>query len=147
MLKAQIIGHIGRDADVKDLNGDTCITFNVASQQGKDKNGNQRPSLWAKCVIWKKAGQSIEISKYLKKGTQVYCEGLAKTEHWMSRENAPAAQLVITVTDLKLLGSKNDSASTTTDAPAEYAAPVAAAPVEAAPVEMTDMSGSDDLPF
>ena len=48
MIILTITGRVGRDAEIKDVNGKQVISFSVASNQGKDK-----PPIWYKCDYWR----------------------------------------------------------------------------------------------
>ena len=74
MIKLQVIGHLGRDAQVNNVNGKNVINFTVAhSERFKDAQGNQKDrTIWVDCAYWT---DRTAVAPYLKKGTQVYAEG------------------------------------------------------------------------
>lgn len=82
--KAIIIGHLGGDPEVRNLeNGTAVATFSVAtSESWKDKATGEKKEQteWHRCVAWK--GLAEIAAKYLKKGSQVYCEGRLRTRSW-----------------------------------------------------------------
>ena len=73
MLKAEFVGHIGSDAEIKNFNGKPFIAFNVAtSERYKDARGTTvTRTTWVSCL---KPGDGAVV-QYLKKGTQVFCRG------------------------------------------------------------------------
>ena len=73
MLKAEFVGHIGSDAEIKNFNGKPFIAFNVAtSERYKDAQGTTvTRTTWVSCL---KPGDGAVV-QYLKKGTQVFCRG------------------------------------------------------------------------
>lgn len=106
MLKVEFVGHIGSDAEIKDFNGKRFIAFNVAtSERYKDAQGNTvSRTTWVSCL---KPGDGAVV-QYLKKGTQVFCRGNLTAKPYTGR-NGVEAGLNCTVTELELLGSKQDA--------------------------------------
>ncbi len=106
MLKISFVGYIGSDAEIKEFNGKRFISFNVAtSERFKDAQGNPvSRTTWVSCL---KPGDSAVVN-YLKKGTQVFCRGNLYAKTFNGR-NGVEAGLNCTVTELELLGSKQDA--------------------------------------
>lgn len=108
MQKTQIIGRVGNDAEVKTLdNGSKVISFNVAcTENWKNKQGEkQSKTTWYECSKW---GEYTGVSQYIKKGTQIYVEGVSEVRAWMSDGEAKA-KIGIKVSQIELLGdSKSD---------------------------------------
>ena len=73
MLTLEIIGNIGSDAIIKDINGQKYISFSVANTDTYTTNTGERKEIttWVSCL---KKGES-SICQYLKKGTQVFVRG------------------------------------------------------------------------
>lgn len=65
----EIIGTVGRDADTKQVNGQTLTTFSVAT---KPKYNNDS-TVWVKVTTWGK--QAETHAQYVKKGMLVYVAG------------------------------------------------------------------------
>ncbi len=107
MIKLQIIGHLGKDCIVKEVNGKNVINFSVAhSEKFKDSTGAQRErTTWVECAYWT---DRTAIAPYLKKGQLVFAEGSAEADGYMNKENQAAATLRMRVRDVQLLGSKPD---------------------------------------
>lgn len=122
MIKLQIIGHLGKDAEVKTLpDGKSVINFSVAHTE---KYNEQTKTIWVECAKW---GDKTAIAQYLKKGTQVYVEGTCDVRTWESNGNH-GASLQLRVANVQLLGSANGGQSQ--------------------PQQQASNSGtSDDLPF
>lgn len=106
MLKAEFVGHIGSDAEIKDFSGKRFIAFNVAtSERFKDAQGNTvSRTTWVSCL---KPGEGAVVN-YLKKGTQVFVRGNLTAKPYTGR-NGLEAGLNCSVTELELLGSKPDA--------------------------------------
>jgi single-strand DNA-binding protein len=103
MLKMTLIGNLGRDAEVKDVNNRKVIEFSVAHT---DKARNE--TTWVRCSLWRDAGKE-GVANYLKKGTQVYVEGLPRVNAYISQQTSqPTGSLEMLVNNLELLGSRRE---------------------------------------
>ena len=145
MIKLQIIGNLGKDCIVKEVNGKNVINFSVAhTERFKDSQGNQKErTTWVECAYWT---DKTAVSQYLTKGKTVYAEGSPEADAYMNKDNQAAATLRMRVQSLQLVGGSGvdnpgqnagsgmSTGSTYTPATAS-SAPVASAPV------------ADDLPF
>ena len=107
MIKLQVIGHLGRDCTVNEVNGKNVINFNVAhSERFKDAQGNQvEKTIWVSCSYWT---DRTAIAPYLKKGQLVYAEGTPEAEAYTNKEGQQAATLRLRVFSIQLLGGKTD---------------------------------------
>lgn len=114
MLKCEFVGHIGSDAEIKEFNGKRFISFNVAtSERYKDAQGQTvSRTTWVSCL---KPGEGAVVN-YLKKGTQVFCRGDLTAKPYTGR-NGIEAGLNCRVTELELLGNRQDTQQGTTAAP------------------------------
>jgi single-strand DNA-binding protein len=109
MLKALIIGHLGKDAVINTTqNGTAVINFSVAhSESFKDKDGNkQTKTVWCDCSWWT---DKHAIVPYLKKGTQVYIEGNPEVKTFSKQDGSTGASLSIRVLSCQLLGGNSNS--------------------------------------
>jgi single-strand DNA-binding protein len=107
MIKLQIVGNLGKDCIVKEVNGKNVINFSVAhTERFKDSAGNQKErTTWVECAYWT---DRTAVSQYLKKGQMVYAEGSPEADAYTNKENQPAATLRMRVMNLQLLGSSKD---------------------------------------
>ena len=107
MIKLQIVGNLGADCIVKEVNGKNVINFNVAhTEKFKDSQGNLKErTTWVNCAYWT---DRTALAQYLKKGKQVYAEGTPEAEAYTNKENQPAATLRMRVRDIQLLGGNTD---------------------------------------
>lgn len=108
MIKLQIVGNLGKDCIVKEVNGKNVINFSVAhTERYKDTQGNQKErTTWVECAYWT---DRTAVSNYLKKGQMVYAEGAPEADAYTNKENQPAATLRMRVQSLQLLGSSKDN--------------------------------------
>lgn len=111
LLKLTIIGHLGRDAEIKDFGNRSVISFTVAhTEKVNDRATNQliEKTTWVSCSYWRESDKT-SIAQYLKKGTQVYLEGNPSVRTYQNREGITAASLELNVRELHLLGSRNSN--------------------------------------
>jgi single-strand DNA-binding protein len=103
MIKLQVIGNLGKDSILKDVNGKTVINFSVAhTERYKDAAGNQKErTTWVECAYWT---DRTAIAPYLKKGTMVFAEGSPEADSYTNKEGQPAATLRMRVQTVQLLG-------------------------------------------
>ena len=103
MIKLQIIGNLGKDCIVKEVNGKTVINFSVAhSERFKDAQGNQKErTTWVECAYWT---DKTAIAQYLTKGKTVYAEGSPEADAYTNKEGQVAATLRMRVQNVQLLG-------------------------------------------
>jgi len=104
MLKAQILGHLGNDCQVSNVNGVTVINFNCChSEKYKNKEGViVNKSVWVNCSYFT---EKTAIAAYLKKGTQIYAEGTISADIYKNKEGQSIPQLRLRVNMVQLLGS------------------------------------------
>ena len=107
MVKLQVIGHLGRDGVVNNVNGKAVINFTVAhSEKFKDAQGVQKDkTLWVDCAYWT---ERTGIAPYLKKGTQVYAEGTPDIRTYTAKDGSQGTTLSLRVSSVQLLGGRNE---------------------------------------
>lgn len=106
LIRTEIIGHIGQDAEVKDVGNNQVINFKVAvTETWKNQQGEkQSKTTWFEVSKW---GNNVAIASYLKKGTLVYVEGKPESRAYINNEGQDVAVNGIKARDIQLLGSKN----------------------------------------
>lgn len=107
MIKLQVIGNLGKDCIVNEVNGKNVINFNVAhSEKFKDAQGNLvEKTTWVNCAYWT---DRTAIAPYLKKGQLVFAEGAPEVEAYTNKEGQQAANLRMRVFSIQLLGGRTD---------------------------------------
>lgn len=110
MIKLQVIGNLGKDALVNNVNGKTVINFNVAhTERFKDAQGNQKDrTTWVDCSYWT---DRTAVAPYLKKGTQVYVEGTPDVRSYTTTDGRNGASLTLRISSVQLLGAKQGGSS------------------------------------
>lgn len=118
MQRLTIIGHLGQDAEVKDLGHNQVINFSVAvseSYVNKTTNEKVTNTTWYECAKW---GNNTAVAQFLKKGQQVLVEGKPTARSWQKEDGSLVSVLGVSVLNLELLGSaKSENNSTSQQTP------------------------------
>lgn len=143
--QAQIIGHLGKDPDVRYMpNGDPVTTFSLATtERWKDKTtGQQKESVeWHRVVSY---GRLAEIcGQYLKKGSLAFVQGKISTKKWTDKDGVDRYTTEIRAESLKMLSGRPDGANN----PAQAAPPVNTAQNSAQEPAAAGQPLDDDIPF
>ena len=157
--KVMLIGNVGRDPEVRYLEGNAKVaTFTLAtSERFKDRNGELRENTeWHNIVAWRANADVAE--KFIHKGTQIYVEGRLRTRSYTDQAGVKKFTTEIQADTIQLLGRRPDADGApqqggyqqhpaqpqgySAPQPQSYAAPQQ--PSYSAPVD--DVPG-DDLPF
>ncbi len=145
MIKLQIIGNLGKDCIVKEVNGKNVINFSVAhTERYKDSQGNQKErTTWVECAYWT---DRTAVAQYLTKGRTVYAEGSPEADAYSNKEGQPAATLRMRVQNVQLLSNNSGNEGATPSYSNAGSTSVSSNPVNA-PAEMSTTAGDDGLPF
>ncbi len=149
MIKLLVIGNLGKDAVLNNVNGKNVINFTVAhTERYKDAQGVQKDrTVWVDCSYWT---DRTGVAPYLKKGTQVYVEGNPDVRTYTTQDGRNGATLTLRVLSIQLLGTRGNEGGgapqpqggygNTSSAPAYNSQPAVSSPNE-----LTEPM--DDLPF
>ena len=108
MIRISVIGRLGQNAVVNNVNGKTVINFSMAySEKFKKQDGQEvDKTTWISCAYWT---EKINVASFLKKGTLVYMEGKPEAKNYTNGStNETVAQLHARVATLQLLSSKEE---------------------------------------
>jgi single-strand DNA-binding protein len=109
--KAIIIGHLGRDPEVRYTQDGTAVAnFTVAtSESWTDKNtGEKRENTeWHRIVVWRRLAEIC--GEYLSKGRQVYVEGKLQTRSW-EQDGVTRYTTEIVANTVQFLGGRDGAA-------------------------------------
>jgi single-strand DNA-binding protein len=130
--KAQLIGHLGRDPEMRQT-GDGNAVANLAvatNETWKDGQGQrQERTEWHRVVLF---ARTAEVAgEYLKKGALVYIEGRLQTRKWQGEDGQDRFTTEIVGERLRMLGGRGDRSQV----------PASQATTEKAP------DFDDDIPF
>ena len=113
MLKAEIIGNLGKDAEVKEFSGKKYVSLSVAcSEYSKDQYGKRTEQAAWVSVLW--YGDGGGLLPYLKKGAKVFIRGNFKAQAYTDKQGAAQASININASEVQLCGFKSDGNSNTT---------------------------------
>lgn len=106
--KITLIGRLGKDVELKYTPKGTAVcSFTLATHNdyiGEDGNLVKRVE-WHNISAWSKLAEIC--SKYLKKGSKIYCEGrLQYDEYVKDGENKTIARIVMS--DMQMLDTKGE---------------------------------------
>ena len=108
MLQASVVGYLGADAEVKNVNGQEFTTCRVAhTDRWKDQAGQTHESTqWIDLTLNGKPA----VVDYLKQGTMVYAAGHVKLRCYSSEKaRGFVAGMTISVVTIELLGGNSDA--------------------------------------
>lgn len=136
MLQLTVAGNIGKDAELKEINGQLCISFSVAINDNyTNAQGDKvEKTTWIQCSQWKPKGSKTGIVQWLKKGSKVIVQGKPAINTYRDNLNNFKAALQVRVETIELLSS-------TAEKPQNNGAPVH----QPEPAGITEPM--DDLPF
>lgn len=108
MLKVELIGNIGADAEIKDVQGNKFVAFRVAhSSKYKDAQGNQTESTtWVDVTI---NDTDSKVIPFLKQGVKVFVRGNASLRVYSSpTDKMMKAGLQVSAWEIELCGGQSD---------------------------------------
>ena len=110
--KVILVGRLGRDPETRYTgSGQAVANFTLATDSTyKDRAGErQKRTEWHRIVAWGKLAEICQ--QYLKKGSQVYIEGRLQTREWEDKSGQKRSTTEIVASDMRMLGSRADSAA------------------------------------
>lgn len=142
--KAIILGHLGRDPEVRyTANGTAVCNLSVATSRtwkSKESGERQEETEWHRCVAYDRVAETL--GEYLEKGNMVYLEGRLKTRKWTDKDGADHYTTEIIVESFTFIGGKNRDDDRPTREQRENRA---AAKERAQPAKQKTSTGFDDM--
>lgn len=108
MIKMQIIGNLGADAQVYSENGSKFVKLSIADTVHRKKadGSTEEKTTWVSATI---NGDGGELIQYLKKGTKVYASGDARVKTFHSeKQRALVAGIDLFIRDIQLISVNRD---------------------------------------
>lgn len=108
MLKFEVIGNLGRNAEVKTQDGKSFVKFNVAHTDRFTTEGGEvkETTQWVSC-IWN--GDGGRLLPFLVAGTKVFVTGRGSSKLYSSaKERCMKAGLNLSVEHIELVGGQSD---------------------------------------
>lgn len=130
-----LVGRLGRDPELKNINGLAIANFSLAtSKSWKDESGEkQERTEWHNVCAFKKLAELA--GKYLTKGRQVYVSGEIQTRSWDDKDTgAKKYRTEIIANTIQFLGDKAGAAPENGNTSDETPAP-------------SDIPPDDNIPF
>jgi len=144
--KVILVGNLGADPEVRTTTSGTVVgNLRIATtERQKDREGN-----WTEATEWHRVvcfGRTAEnVSRYLRKGRQVYVEGRIRTQKWQDREGKDRWTTEIVADQIRFLGGRDNASS---NASSNFSSEPAQAPAAAADVGGGEpLAPDDDIPF
>lgn len=136
-----LLGRIGKDVEVRDINGTKCTTFTLAtSEKYKDRNGEVKElTEWHNIVAWRQTAEICE--KYVKKGDQLFVEGRIKSRTWETDRGEKRYATDIVADKIELLSKPSAPQSQSAPAPAPQPR------VQSVPLPQAGAPEDGDLPL
>lgn len=142
--KCLIMGNLAADAELRATQNSSVLNFRVAcSESFKDRGGERKERTeYVSCVLWGPRAEAL--SKILRKGMQVFCEGSLRTETYeKDGEKRYSTKVNITNVILGGRGGGEQGERRTQRAPARNAPPAESPPDDVG----GGYGGDDDIPF
>lgn len=140
--KVMLIGRLTRDPESRSTpQGAAVTTFSVATGfTWKDDAGNkQEKTEFHNVVAWRKLAEIC--AQYLKKGSQIYCEGRLQTRSWDDPQGVKKYRTEVVLDNMIMLGGKGGQGGGASSGPFPTQTPAPAAP----PAD--DEIRVEDIPF
>ena len=120
--KVILIGHLGRDPEVREYEGRKVANFSLAVNERyrKSDGSTQESTEWFRVSFW---GNTAEVAeKYLKKGDQVYVEGRLRSREYTDNEGQKRFALEVNGQSMTMLGSPDSNNTSTSNDNSAYQA-------------------------
>lgn len=100
-----LIGRITKDVELRYTQSNiACANFDLAINNGKDKDGNERQADFIRCVLWDKKAENM--AKYTKKGSQIAIEGAIKTDSYNDEQGNKRYRTYVLARNVHFLDSR-----------------------------------------
>ncbi len=113
MNRATLIGRITKDIELRYTSNDVAFTsIQVATSNGKDKEGNDRPADFVNVRVWGKTAENLE--KYQGKGSKILVEGPIKNDSYTADDGTVKYVTYVRATRIMFLDSASNKNSKNT---------------------------------
>lgn len=103
-IRASFHGSLGRNAELKTVGENKVTKFSVANNTGY---GDKKKTQWIDCDFWGNRGE--KLINYLTKGQSVLIYGEIELHEYQAKDGSNKATLRCRVSDLELLGKKDNN--------------------------------------
>lgn len=117
MNKVVLLGRISSEIELRQTQTGiaTCV-FSVAINNGKDKDGKERPADFITCRAWRQ--QAEFISRWFQKGKMIFIEGKFKTDKYQNKQHSDVTMYssYVLVDNVEFCGDKGSGQAEQTPA-------------------------------
>lgn len=130
-----LLGNVGSDPDVQEVNGVKKTTFSLATtKKWKDKAGEaHEKTQWHRIVCWR--GLADVAGEWVEKGRQLMVVGEIWSRDWEDKEGNKRTAWEVIASDFKFVGNKGNGGNNRQ------------AGKPAAPKKTKEPEYTDDIPF
>ena len=116
MSSVDLMGHLGRDAELKQVGDYTILKWSMAVTH---KVKGEKVTTWYACDLFGKRAESL--APYMTKGAAVFVRGQLKPREYKGKEDQLRISLDVDVREVELLGGgeKQESAKAAPPAPVD----------------------------
>lgn len=105
MNKVLLIGRLTRDPELRyTSNNIACAEVDIAINNGKNDDGEERPADFIRVVFWDKLAENL--AKYQHKGSLIAIGGQIKVQSWDDESGKKRYKTYVLVRNLEFLESK-----------------------------------------
>ena len=105
MNKVILIGYLVYDVELRTNDKGTAVVRNkIAINNGKDENGNERPTDFLLFYAFNKVAENL--SKFCEKGSKIAIEGRLKNRSWDKQDGTKAYEIAVYANNVMLLSGK-----------------------------------------
>ena len=108
MINLSVIGNLGADAEIRVVNGERFVSFNVAHtfrRVDRQTGAVQETTLWVSCAL---DGERPNLMPFLVKGAKVYVQGTPNVRVYMGADGHHHAALNLSANYIELCGTRSE---------------------------------------
>ena len=143
MLQIEVIGNLGRDAEVKEFSGKKYVCFSVAHTENVRAQKPGEPptqrTTWLS-IYW--YGEGGAVLPYLKRGAKVFVRGTMRNNIYTDRTGQTRVDINVNAREVYLCGGTPTQTQATQPTATQHVAGQTSPASADAPI-----GGDDDLPF
>ena len=150
MLQIEVIGNLGKDAEVKEFSGKKYVCFSVAHTENvraqKPGESPTQRTTWLSIYWYGEGGSTFQ---YLKRGAKVFVRGTMRNNLYTDRTGQTRVDINVNAREVYLCGSSPAQPATQPAAhPQQPASTAQSVPNQTSPAGApAPIGGEDDLPF
>ena len=146
MNKVILIGNLVQDIELRTTEKGTAVVRNkIAINNGKDENGNERPTDFLLFYAFNKVAENM--AKYCEKGSKIAIEGRLKNRSWDKQDGTKAYETAVYANNVTFLNYKKNNGVPLPDDPSYSTQEVSQEIDPFANFGEEVVLNDDDLPF